>query len=209
MGRSFHSPAEMGLYLSVILRPQCPPDRLMHLTCAAGVAACDAIREATGYTPKIKWINDLVAGTQKLGGILTEMALDTNTGRVDYAILGIGINCAQNREDFPPELQELAVSLKAVTGKAPELPLLAACLIHKLWQTDQVLHTEKMQLMDRYRQLCVTLGKPVQVLQNGDVRPGIAIGLTEDGALRVLLADGTESTVHSGEVSVRGMYGYL
>lgn len=209
MGRSFHSPLGMGLYLSVILRPHCPPGSLMHLTCAAGVAACDAVRNATGFQPGIKWINDLVAGNQKLGGILTEMSLDPKSGNVEYAVIGIGINCTHSREDFPPELREIAVSLKTVTGKAPELPLLAACLIHALWETDAVLLNEKDRIMDRYRQRCVTLGQSIVVIQNETRRFGTAIGLDSDGGLTVRFEDGTVSTVNSGEVSIRGMYGYL
>ena len=209
MGRSFHSPAGLGLYLSVILRPQCPPDRLMHLTCAAGVAACDAIRETTGYLPDIKWINDLVAGQQKLGGILTEMSLDTKTGLVDYAIIGIGINCCHHREDFPAELQDIAVSLKAVTESTPDIALLAARLVYNLWQTDRVLHTEKARIMECYRQRCITLGQSVQVLQGNLIRCGKATGLDDDGGLLVLFEDGAEKTVNSGEVSIRGMYGYI
>ena len=90
MGRTFQSPAGEGMYLSVILRPGCTPDRLMHLTCAAGVAACEAVEAVCGIRPQVKWINDLVLGDRKLGGILAEMSLDQ--GVVDYAVIGIGIN---------------------------------------------------------------------------------------------------------------------
>ena len=84
MGRSFHSPAGLGIYLSVILRPECAPGDLMHLTCAAAVAMCDAVENAAGFRPGIKWTNDLVYGKRKLGGILTELAFGSS-GRVDYA----------------------------------------------------------------------------------------------------------------------------
>ena len=89
-GRSFLSPPGVGLYLSILLRPECPPTRLMHLTCAAGVAMCNAIEQSVGFRPGIKWTNDIVCGKRKLGGILTELRLD-GQGLVDYAIVGIGI----------------------------------------------------------------------------------------------------------------------
>ena len=93
MGRSFASPAGMGIYLSMILRPECRAPELMHLTCAVAVAVCNAIEEVTGFRPCVKWINDLIAKEKKLGGILTELALLPGTDKVDYAIVGIGINC--------------------------------------------------------------------------------------------------------------------
>ena len=112
LGRSFHSPAASGIYLSALLRPQCYPTELMHLTCAAAVAMCDAVENAAGFRPGIKWTNDLVYDKKKLGGILTELGF-TSDGRVDYAIIGIGINCCQQTEDFPQEIRSIAGSLTA------------------------------------------------------------------------------------------------
>ena len=99
-GRSFHSPAGSGIYMSVILRPNCPPDKLMHLTCAAAVAMCCAVENATGHRPGIKWTNDLVFGRKKVAGILTELIFD-GSGNVSAAVVGIGINCTQSAGDFP------------------------------------------------------------------------------------------------------------
>ena len=116
LGRSFSSPAGMGVYLSVILRPGCKPEELMHLTCAAGLAACDGVNRAAGIHPEIKWANDLVFEGRKLGGILTELGIDSATGTVAYAIIGIGINCNQAPQDFPEEISGIATSLKMITG---------------------------------------------------------------------------------------------
>ena len=110
MGRSFHSPAGSGIYLSVILRPDHLPGELMHLTCAAAVAMCDAVERCCGLRPGIKWTNDLVVGKRKLGGILTELSIDPKTGLVDYAIVGIGINCCHGSYDFPRELEAIATA---------------------------------------------------------------------------------------------------
>ena len=113
-GRRFHSPAGSGVYLSVILRPVCDPGALMHLTCAAATAMCDAVEAACGFRPGIKWTNDLVFGRRKLGGILTELRLD-HRGLVDFAIVGIGINCLQGPADFPEEL--IATRISCLTMK--------------------------------------------------------------------------------------------
>lgn len=209
MGREFVSQAGMGIYLSVILRPACPPDRLMHLTCAVAVAVCDAIEQVTGLRPGVKWINDLVCEKRKLGGILTELSLDTATGLTEYAVIGIGINCAQTREDFPPALQDLAGSLAMATGKAVDRAALAGAMIDALWQMDSTLLGAKDAILDRYRTDCVTLGQPICVHKADAVLHGTALDVDGDGGLTVRLEDGRVITVNSGEVSIRGMYGYI
>lgn len=207
MGRSFLSPTG-GVYLSVILRPACTPDKLMHLTCATAVAGCKAVENACGISPDVKWTNDLVIGRKKLGGILTELALSSN-GVVDYAIVGIGINCCQNADDFSPEIRAIATSIQTVTGAACSVSKVTAALIEALWEMDKDLLSKKADIMDAYRKKCITLGKEISVLRGESVSHGTALDLDEDGGLLVRFTDGSEKIVASGEVSVRGMYGYL
>ena len=209
LGRSFSSPAGMGVYLSVLLRPNCQPAALMHLTCAAAVAMCNAVEQAAGIRPKIKWTNDLVFNKKKLGGILTELSPNPDTGLVDYAIIGIGINCCQNPSDFPPEIGDMAASLSMVSGKEISRAYLAAAMIEKLVEMDRSLLPEKEKIMDRYKKDCITLGQDILLVRGEEKRYGTAIDLDAEGGLTVRFADGTVGTVTSGEVSVRGMYGYL
>lgn len=202
LGRSFHSP-EGGLYLSFLLRPQCPSTELMHLTCATAVAACDAVEAATGFRPGIKWTNDLVHGKRKLGGILTELGFRGSC--LDYAIVGIGINCTQRPEDFPPELQTMASSLQTVTGQPIDRSAVEAQLLKVLsgnfWQ-------DKAAIMARYKCDCITIGKEISVVRGEECYHATALDVDEDGGLVIQTADGVR-TVTSGEVSVRGMYGYV
>ena len=208
-GRSFHSPAGTGIYLSVILRPNCNPAGLMHLTCAAAVAMCDAVESACGIRPGIKWTNDLVCGSRKLAGILTELGLSA-TGTVDYAIIGIGINCCQEEADFPEEIRSIAGSLRSVTGREVRREQVAAAMLDALYRMDQSLLTNREEILDRYRSDCITLGKEVSVVKaDGSVRHGTALDIDNEGALVVRFPNGTAETVNSGEVSVRGMYGYV
>jgi len=209
MGRSFESKAGKGVYLSVILRPNCTPDQLMHLTCAVGVAVCDAVEAVSGIRPGIKWINDLVWNKRKLGGILTEMAADPKTGVVDYAIIGIGINCLHSVQDFSPEVASIATSLSIAAGKDICTDTLAAAMVESLYRMSNHLFVRKAEIMDTYRRLCVTLGQDILVHHNNTVTPGKALNVDSEGALTVLTSDGQQITVNSGEVSVRGMYGYL
>jgi len=207
MGRSFSSPAGMGVYLSVILRPGCKAEELMHLTCAAAVAACKAVEKASGIFPGIKWINDLVCGKEKLGGILTEMSVNSS-GFVDWAVVGIGINCCQRKADFPAELQDMATSLLLQTGKPCSPALLAARLTESLYEMNETL-SQKQQLMAIYRRHCVTLGQKILVSRDEESAYGDALDLDDDGGLLVRFTDGTKKVVSSGEVSIRGMYGYV
>lgn len=206
LGRTFNSPKAMGIYLSVILRPNCKPQELMHLTCVCGVAACRAVEKTNGIQPGIKWTNDLVLGKRKLGGILTELAVDPATGLVDWVIVGIGINCCQKESDFPPELQSMACSLGIPSEKRGDL---AASLILQLYQMQQDLFTKKDAYMDAFRKLCITINQRICLLQGDHVRYGTARYVHDDGSLEVIFDDGTNQAVASGEVSIRGMYGYV
>lgn len=209
LGRSFHSPGGMGIYLSVILRPHCPPQSLMHLTCAVAVAMCRAVAAVTGVEPGVKWINDLVVGKKKLAGILTELSLDSAAGEVAYAVVGVGINCCQTEADFPPELQGTATSLALASGQDVDRNALAAAMIAELYAMSEALLTRQTETMAAYRQLCVTLGNQVSLHRFEEVRHGYALDVDEEGALVVEFPDGHRESVSAGEVSVRGMYGYI
>lgn len=208
LGRSFHSPQGTGIYLSILLRPQCVPTELMHLTCASGVAMCNAIERAAGFRPNIKWTNDLVYNKRKLGGILTEMGL-TPQGAVDYAIVGIGINCSQKEFDFPEEIRTVAGSLEMVTHLPVSRGVLAAAMMEALQEMSDSLYDRKEELLAQYRKDCITIGKEISLIRGEEIRRGTALDVDENGALVVAFSDGSVEVVNSGEVSVRGMYGYV
>ena len=207
MGRSFHSPAGTGLYLSVLLRPQCPAEKLMHLTCATAVAACDALEQAAGLRPGIKWTNDLVVDGKKLGGILTELSLDKD-GKAPWAVIGIGINCGQQAEDFPADIRDIATSLALCTGKSIDRAAVAASLIASVHDMSRQLH-DSASMLARYREDCITLGQVISLVRGEEIRHGKALDVDAQGALLVQFPDGHTEAVNSGEVSVRGMYGYV
>ena len=209
LGRSFHSPEGMGVYLSFLIRPDCAPTALMHLTCATAVAMCEAVEAACGLRPGIKWTNDLVYGRRKLGGILTELGLSSQ-GTADYAIIGIGINCCQQEADFPEDIRNIAASLSMVTGKEIDRSRIAAALTDAFYAMDQELLTQVDAMLEQYRSRCITLGQEISLVR-ADVQPrhGRALSVDETGALVVEFVDGSVEAVSSGEVSVRGMYGYV
>ena len=208
LGRSFHSPAASGVYLSVLLRPNCVPTELMHLTCAAAVAMCDAVDKAAGFRPGIKWTNDLVFEKRKLGGILTELGF-TADGRVDYAIIGIGINCCQQADDFPQDIRSIAGSLSMVTGNAVDRGAVAAAMADSLYRMSGRLLTDRADMLRQYRADCITVGREISLVRGDEVRHGKAVDVDDLGALVVDFPDGHREAVNSGEVSIRGMYGYI
>lgn len=207
MGRSFHSPAGCGIYLSMLLRPKCPAKDLMHLTCATAVAVSDGVQAATGLRPGIKWTNDLVVGKKKLGGILTELSLDGN-GNVDYAVIGIGINCTQNTEDFPEEIRQIATSLQLATGNPIDRSAVIAQLLAALQRMSENLQNVA-EILDRYRADCITIGQEISLVRGDEIRHGKAVDVDNEGALVVEFAGEETQSVQSGEVSIRGMYGYV
>ena len=209
LGRIFQSPAGKGVYLSLILRPNCPPQSLMHLTCAAAAAMCNAIEDTAGFRPGIKWTNDLVFNRKKLGGILTELSVDPVTGLIRYVVIGIGINCTQQPEEFSPELRDMASSLSAVAGRTVSPFSLAAAMLSSLHSMDKNLLAGKASILSSYRKDCVTLGQEIVLIRGEDRQYGTALDIDDEGGLLVRFQDGAVRTVTSGEVSVRGMYGYL
>ncbi len=203
-GRSFQSPAGLGLYLSILWRPHCAPEQLLPLTSLVAVAAAQAVEQVGGVTVGIKWPNDLILQGKKLAGILTESAL-TADGRVDYVVAGIGINCRQRTEDFGGEVADIATSLAMVTGKDVSHDALAEELLRRLdiLRRDVLFAPETW--LEEYRRRCITLGKTVKIVQTGAVVT--AVDIDERYGL-VVEENGQRTTYRSGEVSVRGLYGY-
>lgn len=207
-GRVFQSAAGKGVYLSVLLRPQPTPEQLMPLTGLCAVAMCDAVELVSGIRPQIKWTNDLLLNGKKLGGILTELGMENGT--ISYVIIGIGINVSQQKEDFEGEVADLATSLERELGREVSKNELTAAMIAALDTLyDDLKRGSTAEYVERYRRDCVTLGKEVQLLWQ-DVREKVfALDVDEQFGLVVRRENGTIETVRTGEVSVRGLYGYV
>lgn len=205
LGRRFASP-EGGVYFSLLLRPEAPPEKLLHLTAMAAVALRRGIEKLCGISVGIKWTNDLVCGGKKLCGILTELV---TAGETPTVVIGVGLNCNAEQEDFPPELREMTTSLKQLTGKSFAPAEVAELLLAELWHMSEILLSEKAQWLREYEAACITVGKEVRVLRAEREEYATALGIDEDGGLLVRYADGRQGCVNTGEVSVRGMYGYL
>lgn len=208
LGRSFVSPAGKGLYLSVLLRPQCVLADAGMLTAWTAVAVCRALERCCGVRAGIKWPNDIMLEGRKLCGILTELELEAETAALRHVIVGVGINVSQDAADFGPEVAPVAISLAQALGRAPRRSQLAAEVLSALDDLYRAFPAQKADYLARYRALCVTAGRAVRVLRPGQVRTGTAEAVTEDFALLVRWDNGEQEALSSGEVSVRGLLGY-
>ena len=208
-GNSFLSPAGKGLYLSALLRPELPPMDVVNLTAWIAVAVCDAVEQVIGEHPGIKWTNDIILRQKKLCGILTELSLEGESGALNYVVAGIGINVSQNAEDFGPEVAPVAISLEQALGRTIRRADLAAAVIRALDCLDRDFPVKKAEYLERYRADCLTTGHEVRLIQKGVTRTAFAESIDDDFALVVRWPDGTRETVTAGDVSVRGLLGYV
>lgn len=197
-GRSFCSPADSGVYLSMVLRPPLTAAEAVLVTAAAAVETSRAIRDVCGVEAGIKWINDLFLDGKKIAGILTEAVSDLETGLVEFLVLGVGINVYQNPGEFPSELGEVVGALsdgkKHISRNA-----LAAALAGRLYRIERVLSDRTF--LEEYRSRSVILGKTVTLCETGE--EGLAEAIDGDAHLHIRLNDGTKRELINGEISVR------
>lgn len=201
MGRNFYSPAGTGIYMSVLIKPKLDGSDAVLITTAASVAVCRGIHKVLGIEPQIKWVNDVYLGDRKICGILTEAISDFEMGKIDSAIVGIGIN--YRTEDFPDELKDRAGCLTA-EGHVPRNKLVAAVL-NEFWNIYENI-TER-EFMEEYRRRSNVIGKEVRFLEKNEWYQGKALDIDDDGGLVVECVCDTGEKVkrvlHTGEITIR------
>lgn len=196
MGRSFYSPQDSGLYFSLLLRPESlAPERAASLTAAAAVAMCQAIETATGEQPQIKWVNDLYLRGKKICGILTEASVGLESGTLDYAVVGVGLNLTPPEGGFPPELAEIA---GAVLDSAA--PGTRNNIIGTFLRRFFAFYRGGEGYWEDYRKRNLVPGRTVTVLSGGKSRQAQALTVDEHCRLVVRYPDGTIQHLSSGEV---------
>lgn len=198
-GRSFFSPPDSGVYISLVLRPQLTAEKTLYITTAAAVAVAQAIEEVAGCPAAIKWVNDIYVHGKKVCGILTEGAFDAETGSLDFAVVGIGINVSVPPGGFPPELEERA---GAVFERAPgdASPRLAAGVIDRFMQYYKDL--AKKPFLPDYKKRMFLTGKKVTVVAGSRSYAAVAGEVDDDLALCVTDENGQTHRLQSGEVTI-------
>lgn len=204
-GRDWVSPSG-NCYFSLLLRPSIHTENASRITLVAALALAEAISGVSGLDVQIKWPNDVVVNGKKLCGILTESSADVNG--LKYVVVGVGINV--NQEMFDRSIEDMATSIALQTGRMTDCAQLIGEFLNcfeKLY--DLFLKTEDLSaLMESYNCLLVNCNKEVRIIDQSE-RIAIALGINELGELLVRDANGNVDTILSGEVSVRGLYGYV
>ena len=209
-GRLWQSPAGSAIYMTILLKPQFVPDKASMLTLVMALSVADAIVEATGLSAGIKWPNDIVVNKKKVCGILTEMNAELDY--IQYVVIGVGINVNNNSpEEFPEEIRQSATSLKIESGiQISRAALLEHVLAH--FEKNYNIFIKSLDLsalMEDYDARLLNLNAEVRVLDPKGEYNGIARGINPTGELLVEKETGEVVPVYAGEVSVRGLYGYI
>ncbi len=202
MNRKFYSPTDTGLYMSILLRPKINAEEALFITTAAAVAVARAIEEISGRSAGIKWVNDIFVNDKKVCGILTEASFDMQSGGIEYAILGIGLNITPPKGGFPDEIKDVAMSIFD-KGDAPSdaKNRIAATIIKYFMEYYQSL--AQHSFFDEYVRRSVVVGRDIIVIGREKSRSAKALSIDDKCNLRVRYDDGTEDVLSSGEVSIR------
>lgn len=206
LGRQWADVPDAGLAMSILLH-DVPPQKISLFPLLTGLAVSEGLEQLTGLHCPIKWSNDVLIGEKKLCGILCESRL---TGTSGFAVIGIGVNLAQSAEDFAQHALVYASSLLLATGRRFSREEVMVSILNRL---EPVLITYTAEgfsgdLLERYKQRCITLGRNVRIIREGKEQTGLATDIDPDGAL-VCIINGKKIRVLAGEASVRGLYGYV
>lgn len=206
-GRSWESPEGENIYMSILLRPNCKPQKAPMLTLVMAYSVARAVQEQGFQEVQIKWPNDLILSGKKICGILTEMQM--NSSEIDYVVVGVGINV--NTRNFSPDLEEKATSLYLESGRQFERESIVENVLEKFEEAYRqfVVEQDLSFLQEAYNAMLVNAGKEVRVLEPGNEYTAYAQGINSGGELIVITSNGEEKAVYAGEVSVRGVYGYI
>lgn len=201
LGRSFYSPAGTGVYLSLLLRPaHLAPERAVRVTTMAAVAMCEAVEQVSGRAAAVKWVNDVFVGGKKVCGILTEGSFGMEDGRLEYLVLGVGMNAYEPAGGFPADIAGVAGAIYEAPQPDGKNRLAAAFLnrFMALWAAP-----EESAYAREYRRRSFVLGRRVTVLSREGTRSALALDVDEECRLVVRYDNGTLGRLSSGEISVR------
>lgn len=198
--RSFFSPADSGIYMSILLRPRIPAESATLITTAAAVAVAEAAEELSGRKTGIKWVNDVLIDGKKICGILTEASLNIESGALDYAVIGIGLNVYEPENGFPDEIKNIAGAILGEHGSGNKSRLTALVLESFFKYYKDI---SERTYLTAYRERCIVLGKQISVLSPEGARPATALDIDENCRLRVKYVGGEEALLSSGEVSIK------
>ena len=202
-GRKFYSPPSTGIYMSILLRPRISASEALLITAAAAVAVAEAIDTVSGREAKIKWVNDIYCDNKKVCGILTEAAFGLESGGIEYAVLGIGINVKPPKNGFPEEIKNIATEVfqEEAFPSADVRSMLIAEVLERFWSYYE--HLEEKSFLKAYKERSLLMGKEILVITNSSSEKAVVLEITDECNLKVRMEDGSVRLLSSGEVSVK------
>ena len=201
LGRSFLSSSENGLYMTIVLRPKMLAKECVNITVACAVAVAKAIEGTSGVKTGIKWVNDIYINDKKCAGILTEASVDFESGGVQYAVVGIGVNLCPPEDGFDPEIKEIACGVYENEYPRGYKALLCAEIINNFFDVHEKLEDKKY--LDEYKEKSIIIGKEVDVYVGENRLSGVAVDIDDNANLVVKDEDGRLHSFGSGEARVR------
>ena len=200
LGRSFFSPSDSGLYMSILLRPDMAAVDAVKITTAAAVSVALAIEKYSDLKPSIKWVNDIYIDGKKICGILTEASLSMENGGLEYAVLGIGVNAYEPDGGFPEEIKDVAGAVFK-NRQSDMRNKIAAEIINVFMQLYSSFGENSFY--PEYRKRLLWVGEKINVIKGSVKTPAVMLGADEDCRLHVRYDDGKEEFISSGEISIR------
>ncbi|MFK2824191.1 biotin--[acetyl-CoA-carboxylase] ligase [Bacillus sp. B190/17] len=199
MAREWYSPKYTGIWMSIILKPSLPPYKAPQFTLITAVAIIEAIMETTGLHPEIKWPNDILLNGKKVTGILTELQADAD--QIHSIIIGIGMNA--NQKEFPDELKEIATSLAIEKGEVVSRSQLVQVILKNLEMYYDVYMKEGFtNIKKRWEKYALSIGKQITARTVTGAIRGKALGITEEGVLKLLDEEGTIHDIYSADIEI-------
>ncbi len=201
MGKSFYSPPNTGIYMSIILRENLSALNPVLITTSSCVAICDAIYKVTGIECQIKWINDIYINNKKVGGILAETSIDFKDKNMNYLIIGIGINFNKPKFNFPTEFKEIAGAIYQDNNTEVSKNKLCSEIINNILNI--IPKINNYDFISEYKKRSLILNKEILYIINNIKYKGKAIDINKDGYLIVKHNDGSIKTLNSSEITIR------
>ena len=202
MGKSFYSPANTGLYISILLRPDIPAEEALFLTTSTAVAVSKAIEDICNKKAQIKWVNDVFIDNKKVCGILTEASFNIETSKLDYAIVGIGINVCFPEGGFPKDIDNIATAIfDTNTDSINKRSILVGHLLDYFMDYYKDFHSKSY--VKEYIDRSLLIGKKINIIDGTKIISAKALKIDNSCRLKVEMEDGPTKWLSSGEVSIK------
>lgn len=199
-GKKFYSPADSGVYMSLILRPKYSANQSLFITVASAVAVARTVEKNSGKEAKIKWVNDVFCDDKKVSGILTESSFDAKNENIDFIVLGIGINIQEPKEGFPRELENIAISMFEENIFFDIKSKIIAQVLEEFWSF--YLNLEEKFFLQEYKDRSILIGRQIKIINQDKTQIATVLEIDDECRLKVKMQNDEIKVLSSGEVSI-------